>query len=68
MFHLISSGKEHTEQRVLSKPHMSFFFFFSLRLFSHLSSRISPWVIGNTEYLSLLFKYRLVVGDQMAKF
>lgn len=27
MFHLLSSGKEHTEQRVLSKPHMSFFFF-----------------------------------------
>lgn len=67
MFHLISSGKEHTEQRVLSKPHMSFFFFLSQTLFP-LVFRISPWVIGNTEYLSLLFKYRLVVGDQMAKF
>ena len=63
MFHLLSSEKEHTEQRVLCKPHMSFFFFF-LRLFSHLSSRISLWIIGNTEYLSLLFKYRLAVGDQ----
>lgn len=29
MFHLLSSEKEHTEQRVLCKPHMSFFFFFS---------------------------------------
>lgn len=33
MFHLLSSEKEHTEHRVLCKPHMSFFFFSLQTLF-----------------------------------